>query len=385
MISQSLSYKYGGSAVSEASLAAELQKENKVTVLVRLGGVEPEFVQDHGVRGVKEYTPRHFLRAYLWGGVLAEEVKNSKIVHLNGHWKWENYFIALLCKKYSVPLVLHPRGMLLVGHRKVFIKKVFNFLIGNTIVKTAARIILLSHFEKKQVEPYKIPEGKLVVLPNGFETKFEIKGIPFEHENPYFLYFGRLEQRKNLIFLIDTYKKYSEKGGKIPLHLIGPAERGYEIELRKKIEELELGSKVIILAPVFGENKNQILKRAKAVFYPTIEEPFGRVPFEVLLAGSAPIIPDASGSSEYLSAIIPFCVYQAHNQDSLLSRFFFFEQTLADDSNRKLKEARQWVEKNMNWFEIAKKVLSLYEGVQIDVSHASTYQKNNLPKLSKNL
>src|SRR4051812_15158064 len=96
--SQALTPWYGGSAISEASLCSHLGKNCKVTVLCREGAVDYAFVQSFGLKDVREYRPREVVDAWRnpkhW---LSRTLDEADVFHLNGHWKWENYFFARLC------------------------------------------------------------------------------------------------------------------------------------------------------------------------------------------------------------------------------------------------------------------------------------------------
>ena len=55
----------------------------------------------------------------------------------------------------------------MVDRRKPVLKRLFNVLLGNWVVSHAARVIALSHFEVSQFSPYKLPAGRIIILPNG--------------------------------------------------------------------------------------------------------------------------------------------------------------------------------------------------------------------------
>ena len=105
--------------------------------------------------------------------------------------------------------VIHPRGMLLMGHRRVLLKRIFNLVIGSWIIKNASKVIALSRYETEQFKPHRIPPERVQIIPNGVPLEQRGKRDP----KPYFLYIGRIESRKNLIFLIQAFQKYRQSGG----------------------------------------------------------------------------------------------------------------------------------------------------------------------------
>ncbi|MBY0372256.1 glycosyltransferase family 4 protein, partial [bacterium] len=317
VLSQALHPAYGGSAVSEASLCAKLQERHTAVVLCPAGAYDAEFGRRFGLTTVKEFQPTDVLRAWLqpthW---LNRVLDGAGVVHVNGHWRWDFILLARMAHGRGIPYLLHPRGMLWVGHRKVFLKKVFNWLLGNWVVSHASRVIALSQFERQQWAPYGLSEEKCPIIPNGIQ-KVATPSEQRPYALPYYLYLGRLESRKNLVFLVQAFSRYVQAGGNADLLFVGPAERGYDSEVADEIERLGLKTRARILPPAFGPERDAFLRHALAVVYPSVGEPFGRVPFETLAAGGLPIVPLESGSAEYLQRFLPGSVYPVRDGAAL--------------------------------------------------------------------
>jgi glycosyltransferase involved in cell wall biosynthesis len=367
--SQALTPWYGGSAISEASLCSHLGKNCKVTVLCREGAVDYAFVQSFGLKEVREYQPREVVDAWRKPGHwLRQLIDSADVFHLNGHWKWENYFFARLCVGRGVPYVLHPRGMLLVGHRRVLLKRIFNLMIGNWIVRNASAVIALSQFERTQFLPYRTREDRVVVIPNGISTpgpsRVNNSVASVNGQGSFFLYLGRLEARKNLVFLVRVFDRYVKQGGKSNLLLVGPVERGYDRVVAGEIEALGLGERVHMHAPIYEPERSQYLRKAQAVIYPTNDEPFGRVPFETIAAGGVPVVPDESGSAEYLKPFLPDCIYRHQDQESLLLTMKQIEARNSGLDDR-LETARHWVAERLDWTGITDTVMELYQKLSL--------------------
>ncbi len=359
-ISSGLADQYGGAAVSESSLVKYLSSFCDVVVLCRKKRTSASFVKKTSIsKNVRTYTFSDVIKLLInKRSDLFNLFESVDIVHINGHWKWENYIFARVSKFLNKPYVLHPRGMCLIGHRKVLLKKIFNFLIGNYIVKNAVTIICLSNFEKKHFEKYKVKKFK--VIPNGVDVNFDSTEKCLEHAStPFFLYLGRIEARKNLLFLIKAFKKYHFKGGLAKLILIGPAERNYDRILFNACKKLEIEEIIKICGPIYDKNKFIYIHQSIAVIYPAYEEAFGRVPFEVLGIGSVPIVPDESGSAEYLFPIFKECIYEHDNEDDLVKKLFWAESL--KDKFLVTKNAKNWVNENLNWPFIVNEFYNLYK------------------------
>lgn len=360
--SSGLAPEYGGAAISEASLCKSLSNQVDVEIACREDRWNRKFIRDFGLKVPLEFSPRDFYDCWRDSQhSMRQWFSEVSVVHLNGHWRWEYFFITKLCNQLGIPYVLHPRGMMLVAGRKFKLKKVFNHLIGKKIAQGAHKVIALSHYETSQLEPYGLAEEKVAIIPNGIlEVRDMERPIESQALSDHFLYFGRLEHRKNLLFLLDAFHKYRTLGGNKKLRFKGPIEHGYERLILKKVEELHLEHHVSILAPTYGQEKWRHLSQALAVIYPCLDEPFGRVPFETLLAGGFPIVPSESGGAEYLSPILPEAVYPKSELNSLAERMLWVEKVSVDKRQTLLKAARQWVIQQLDWCKISNRVLNIY-------------------------
>jgi glycosyltransferase involved in cell wall biosynthesis len=359
VVSSGLRPEYGGAAISEASLCTALTPHGEVRVLCPKERWAPEFTSHLGLGGVRPFSPVEVLTAMVNGrhwlhGVL----DGADILHLNGHWRWENYLFTRLCRAKGIPYLLHPRGMFVVAHRNVVLKRFFNLLFGKQIVRHAAKIIALSRHEISQFEPYPISPERIAVVPNGIPIPDGSRtGTAVPEDTTYFLYIGRLERRKNLLFLVDAYDLYLRTGGKARLLMMGPAERGYDDEILAKIRALRITDNVSLIPPVYDGGKWQYIRDARAVIYPTTYEPYGRVPFEAVAAGTFPIVSDDSGSAEYLSPFLPYCIYQHSSHSSLVETMKAIERRTDRDD---LTRARAWMADALDWKSIADTVVRIY-------------------------
>ena len=89
VVSHALTPQYGGPAVSEASLCAQLQKHCRTQVFCRKGALDADFVRGFGLTDVKEVHPRDVLRAWRdpshW---ISRALDEADVLHVNGHWRW---------------------------------------------------------------------------------------------------------------------------------------------------------------------------------------------------------------------------------------------------------------------------------------------------------
>lgn len=347
---------YGGPPVSEASLCRALLTKCDLEILCPAEKLREDFAKAFGLTGVKPYSGKDIVRAFgsqtHW---LSGAMNKAQVFHQNAHWKISTSMLSRLAGARGVPYVLHPRGIFFVGHRKVFSKHVFNTIFGYWAASHAAAVIALSEFEIPQLAPYSIARERIAVIPNGidFPPRDETDS-PWGSERP-FVYLGRIEHRKNVLFLVEAFLRYRRAGGEARLALVGPVEFGYDELVRRKVAEAKLDSEVTFVAPQFEGAKWRYLKFARGVIYPSTQEAFGRVPFEALAAGTPPVIPSESGSAEYLGRFFPATTYRSGDLDSLVKAL-----GAVDESRKNVPAAQAWVREELNWEKIAGKVLALY-------------------------
>ncbi len=336
---------------------ASLRKHVEVVLACPSDRLEPKFAQEIAGGETFGYRPAETIFALLnKKNRLRLKIRACDLVHLNGHWRWENYFLSRICIREAIPYLVHPRGMLWKGHRKQLLKKIFNLLIGFSTVRRAAAVVALSEFEKKQWTAFGLTEKQQQVIPNGFTALSQ--GSASIVPGSSFLFVGRIESRKNLEFLVRGFSEYRAEGGNLSLELMGPEERGYGDQIRALARELGVASEVHFIPPTYGDEKWKRIRAARAVIYPTIEEAFGRVPFEAALVETVSVAPKESGSYEYLEPFFGPYFFPLSDRNAFVSILHGLDQFPPDPA--RMRQARQYVENSLSWHVVTAKFLRLY-------------------------
>lgn len=168
-------------------------------------------------------------------------------------------------------------------------------------LKRVKRIISVSEFTKKEIlNNYKINSDKIAVVHNGFNNnlyqeikdKESISKVLFDYglNQPYFLYAGRIERKKNTSLLIEAFGLYKErnKKSKEKLVLIGNIGFGYD-EIKYIISELDLFKDIVMLGWVEEKDMPYIFAGAEAFIFPSLYEGFG-IPILQAMASAVPVI-----------------------------------------------------------------------------------------------
>lgn len=118
--------------------------------------------------------------------------------------------------------------------------------------------------------------------------------------NPFeLLYVGKLEERRNILFIVEVLKKLIDIDERYHLTIIGKGEKKYTSKIDNKIKELDLDDKITIIDRV---NQKQLIDYyiGSGIFLlPTNYEIFGMVILESLYYG-LPVITTLNGGSSVL-------------------------------------------------------------------------------------
>lgn len=170
---------------------------------------------------------------------------------------------------------------------KLFLKKVF---------KIADLILTPSENTKKDIAKLYSPKAKIIVTPLGIkQSETGEQGFERMIHEPYILYLGTVEPRKNLSVLIDAFNEL-KKEKNIPHKLVLAGDIGWKSKtIMKKIKNKE----IILTGYLSGKDKERWYKGAEIFVYPSIYEGFGLPPLEAMSYG-IPVICSTGGSLKEL-------------------------------------------------------------------------------------
>lgn len=157
--------------------------------------------------------------------------------------------------------------------------------------RAAARVISVSENTKRDVmRLYGIPEKKIRVIYEGFskqgkgerdqglENSFKKDSVLTPATltpQPYLLFIGRLEERKNLVRIIEAFEILKKKYH-IPHALIFLGKPGYNYEkIRRRIRASKESENIREAGYVSEDEKWQLLRKADALVFPSLYEGFG--------------------------------------------------------------------------------------------------------------
>jgi len=223
---------------------------------------------------------------------------------------------VLLVPAHTIPLLPIPRQTrILINVHDVGFKRFpklykpiqvwYHDLTMWRIKKRADVIITISEFSKREImELYGVKPEKIRVVYLGFDEKkfFADGGNPdilkkYNITQPYLLYVGRLEKKKNIGNIIKAFALARAKHDNLQLVLAGSGGNQFE-EIKKIIADAKLENEVIITGYVDSGDLSELYQQAEMFLFPTLYEGFGLPILEAMACGTPVIASDMAPHTE---------------------------------------------------------------------------------------
>ena len=235
---------------------------------------------------------------------LKKTIRRADIVHLMNHWTAINAIVFAICRQLGKPYVVCPAGALPIFGRSKLIKKMYNLIIGNNILRHASGYIAIPANEAIQFEPYGIAPDKITIIPNGiepnefiakndraFRTKYGIGGAPF------LLFVGRLNLIKGPDLLLQAFAGISRRFPDHHLVYAGP-DGGMLDGLKDTVRQQQIEKRVHFIGFIGGEEKSWAYHAADMLVVPSRQEAMSIVAIEAGITGTPVLITDVCGLDE---------------------------------------------------------------------------------------
>jgi len=277
---------------------------------------------------------------------------------------------------YIIPLFYFGKSVITV-HDLAIYKNPKWFLAGqffNTKILTplsfykAKKIIAVSENTKNDLIKYfNIKKEKIEVILEGVDdySQYEIDESKIEEKfkikEPYFLYIGTLEPRKNLVRLIEAFAVFIRENPGCNLKLILAGKKGWKYEpIFETIKNLQIENRVNWLGYIHIPEKVYLLKNAFALVYPSLYEGFGLPILEAMNLG-LPIVTSNIASIPEL-VIDNAVLVEPTDKESIKEGLVKIYQD--EKLRQSLIEKGKGIAKNFTWEKCAQKTLALYESLK---------------------
>src|SRR5690606_2746496 len=117
------------------------------------------------------WVVRRFPVPIVGPGVVRAHVAWADVVVLVNHWTTINLAYAAACRAVGRPYVVMPCGALEVVGRSGFIKRLYNRVAGQRMVRQASAWIATTSDEVASFRPYGVPVDAVDVIPNAIDPQ----------------------------------------------------------------------------------------------------------------------------------------------------------------------------------------------------------------------
>ena len=293
-------------------------------------------------------------------------VDAADIVHLMGHWSVLNALVYMAIRRARKPYVVCPAGALPIFGRSWWLKHIYNFIVGNRIIRNAAGWIAITTAEFPHFESYGIPSSNITVIPNGVSkedfppTDIEVfrraKNLP---DAPIILFMGRLNPIKGPDLLLRAFVSIHERIPDYQLVFAGPDE-GMQSALIEMAHQEGIAERVHFLGFISDNDKSAAYQVAHLLVVPSRQEAMSIVALEAGINGTPVMLTDQCGFGE-IKSIDPGLEVPANVAgvaDGLIR--LLTEPGLLD---RVAPSLQNFVSQRYAWHSVVARYLKLYERI----------------------
>lgn len=260
-------------------------------------------------------------------------------------------------------VTLHDVGFLRYPHLYKRVQRIWHPLVTRDIARRASRILTVSEYSKQEIVHYcnVDPERITVTYPGADHlsteeiTTEQIRMVieRYRISGHYFLYIGRVEAKKNILTLIEAFRRYKEDrglGDPQRLVLAGIPGEGFG-EIQQAIQHSGMGEAILQIGYIAQEDKRALLAGATALIHPSWYEGFGFTPLEAM-ASSCPVICSRTSSLPEVVGLENALWFEPSDPEALaVAMDQMVQEPLLQDTLR--QQGKNWV-KRYRWQDTAR-------------------------------
>lgn len=379
------SWEAGGPARVVYEISKKLmEREHVVTVYTTDGfksRLDVEKNKPVDVDGIKTYYFRNLSNyltikmnlpiPYYLPIVVRKEIKDFNVIHIHEHRTVLAITVHHYAKRYNMPYILQAHGDIPRIIEKQRLKRLYDLVFGYKILKDASKVIALTKTEAEQYRKMGVDENKIEIVPNGIDLS-EYENLPKRGEfrkkcsigdnEKIILYLGRIHKIKGLDLLVMAFADLIKELDKVILVIAGPDD-GFLSTLKRQIENLKIGDKILFAGPLFERDKLMAYVDADVYVLPSVYETFPVTVLEACACGTPVIVTDRCGIADIVDGKVG-CVVEYDN-DQLRDAIF---KVLSNKEIRERfeEEGKDLVKKKFDWEKIVKQMENIYENMILD-------------------
>lgn len=255
-------------------LATDYKREGDIVI--------PIAQEDRYLRQFKHWDIVH----YITEDIVPKELftRRKKILHVRGILDW----------------LLMPKLPKRKYRKHLKLKFLWPFFDRILVPSKITKIALNTH--------YRIPETRIDVLPNGFDTRLfyrtsrtaAIRAVraKFGITRPFVLHVSNLSQQKNVEAVLRGFKVFQERSPEFDLVIVGGREDVDLGRYHNRTTELGIRHRVVFLGILEQAELVELYNSAEVFWYPTLNDSFGKPTLEAMACGCPVIVSESQGPAE---------------------------------------------------------------------------------------
>jgi glycosyltransferase involved in cell wall biosynthesis len=281
----------------------------------------------------------------------------ADVVQSHGLWLAPNLYAARAAARAGRPHVISPRGMLGPAALEFsrLKKRAFWALAQARAVRAAACLHATSELERQDIRAFGLT-NPVAIVPNGVDVP-PLQPKPQRQERTA-LSLGRLHPKKGLDRLVRAWALVEAEHPDWRLRIVGPAEGGYDDQLRALAAELSL-QRVSVEGAVYGEAARRLYQQSDLFILPTLNENFAMTVAEAL-ANCVPVI--STKGAPWSGLEREGCGWWIdHGEEPMAATLRLVLATPRELLAAMGSRGRAWMLREFSWGRIAADLLEVYD------------------------
>lgn len=268
---------------------------------------------EHTIDGVRVIRFPNLSNSLAWSRIfvprgmrpaLTRLLANADVAHLTEFRSMLNAHALPALRRSGTPYVVMPQGSLPAELGRTSIKRVYDALVGRTLLEQASVLHALTEMERDQYLALGAHPDRIFISPNGidvdaFNLEADVSAFKREHDipegRPIVGFLARLNRIKGPEFLISAFAHVLSQCPDALLVLVGPDD-GQRPAVEAQIAQLGIGPSVRFIGYLGDDRSKAAAYRSFDVYVlPSRYEIQGITPLEALLNGIPVITTDRCG------------------------------------------------------------------------------------------
>lgn len=376
-IIENIDNSYGGPAKSVPFLIKyqnKIEVKNKIISIALKDDETNDICKENNIEIISsKYNGPKFLKySDNFCKTITDEIIDQTILHTHSLWNYPPYCAFKLSKKYKLPLIMSIRGNLYDWNlnKSKWKKDLALNLFQMKMLKEASCLHATEENEVKAIRNLGI-KTPVALISNGIEVEeFEnlsskeeaMKNLTLDADKRYILFMSRIDSKKGLEYLVNSFIKLEKLFPEWELLIAGPIyDQKYFNKINTNISNANINVKVHYFGMVNGKKRLDLFAASELFILPAHTENFGMVIGEAM-AATLPVITTTGTPWKVLNDKNAGWWVDLNSKNICIA----LEKAMKKNS-QELKEmgkrGYEIIKKDFTWGEVANKMKQVYSWV----------------------